>query len=162
MRRLRVIDGRPMIAEQAVIPVSWRPASMRARAEVADSLYRLLARRYGLDDDYEEQFLEVVAPSADERRLLELARGDQVVRLRGVSFDKRNRPFDCFQQVYPAAEVVFSISGQTARHVFRGSDLRDWSVAPVDGRSAPTGSRRLPCHTPSPADAHVPERGSNV
>jgi DNA-binding GntR family transcriptional regulator len=132
VRRLRVIDGRPMIAEQAVIPVVLAPGLDARTAEVADSLYRLLARRYGLDDDYEEQFLEVVTPSAEERRLLELARGDQVVRLRGVSFDARGRPFDCFQQVYPASEVVFSISGRTARHVFRGSDLRDWSVAPID------------------------------
>ena len=109
----------------------WRPASTRRTAEVADSLYRLLARRYGLDDDYEEQFLEVVAPDTEERRLLDLGRGDQVVRLRGVSFDARGRPFDCFQQVYPASEVVFSISGQTARHVFNGADLRDWSVTPL-------------------------------
>jgi len=139
VRRLRVIDGRPMIAEQAVIPVSLAPGLDTRTAEVADSLYRLLARHYALDDAYEEQFLEVVAPSTEERRLLDLARGDQVVRLRGVSFDARNRPFDCFQHVYPAAEVVFSISGQTARHVFRGSDLRDWSVAPVD-RARPNGS----------------------
>ena len=136
VRRLRVIDGRPMIAEQAVIPVNLAPGLDARTAEVADSLYRLLARRYGLDDDYEEQFLEVVAPSADERRLLELGRGDQVVRLRGVSFDKRSRPFDCFQQVYPAAEIVFSISAETARHVFRGTDVRDWSVAPVGAASA--------------------------
>jgi len=61
------------------------------------------------------------------------------VRLRGVSFDRRSRPFDCFQQVYPASEIVFSISGQTARHVFRGTDLRDWSVAPLDGGGS-TGS----------------------
>ena len=98
---------------------------------MADSLYRLLARRYGLEDDYEEQYLEVVAPSAEERRLLELDTKDQVVRLRGVSFDPHGRPFDCFQQVYPAYEVVFSISGQTARHVFSGTDLRDWSVTSV-------------------------------
>jgi GntR family transcriptional regulator len=138
VRRLRVIDGRPMIAEQAVVPVSLAPGLDARTAEVADSLYRLLARRYGLDDDYEEQFLEVVAPDTEERRLLELGRGDQVVRLRGVSFDTRGRPFDCFQQVYPASEVVFSISGQTARHVFRGADLRDWSVAPLDVRERGT------------------------
>jgi len=140
VRRLRVIDGRPMIAEQAVIPVALAPGLDTRTAEVADSLYRLLARRYGLDDDYEEQFLEVVSPDAEERRLLELGRGEQVVRLRGVSFDKRSRPFDCFQQVYPASEVVFSISGQTARHVFRGSDLRDWSVAPIDAVDTDRGS----------------------
>ncbi len=141
VRRLRVIDGRPMIAEEAVIPVALAPGLDARTAEVADSLYRLLARRYGLEDDYEEQFLEVVGSSAEERRLLELGRGDQVVRLRGVSFDTHGRPFDCFQQVYPASEVVFSISGQTARHVFRGSDLRDWSVVPVGG--AP-GDRAAP------------------
>ena len=87
VRRLRVIDGRPMIVEQAVIPVALAPGLDARTAEAADSLYRLLARRFGLEDDYEEQFLEVVAPSADERRLLELDQGDQVVRLRGVSFD---------------------------------------------------------------------------
>jgi GntR family transcriptional regulator len=138
VRRLRVIDGRPMIAEEAVIPVALAPGLDARTAEVADSLYRLLARRYGLEDDYEEQFLEVVAPTTGERRLLGLGRGDQVVRLRGVSFDKRSRPFDCFQHVYPASEIVFSISGRTARHVFRGTDLRDWSVAPLDGAAAVT------------------------
>ena len=134
-------------------PASCTNADLGANArtaEVADSLYRLLARRYGLDDDYEEQFLEVVAPSAEERRLLALGRGDQVVRLRGVSFDKRSRPFDCFQQVYPASEIVFSISGQTARHVFRGTDLRDWSVAPLDG-AAP--ARSGPGSRPARADS---------
>jgi GntR family transcriptional regulator len=139
VRRLRVIDGRPMIAEEAVIPVALAPGLDARTAEVADSLYRLLARRFGLQDDYEEQFLEVVAPSTEERRLLDLGRGDQVVRLRGVSIDTHGRPFDCFQQVYPAAEVVFSISGQTARHVFRGTDLRDWSVAPLDGAGSDAG-----------------------
>ncbi len=137
VRRLRVIDGRPMIVEQAVIPVALAPGLDTRTAEAADSLYRLLARRFGLEDDYEEQFLEVVAPSSDERRLLELDEGAQVVRLRGVSFAPHGLAFDCFQQVYPASEVVFSISGQTARHVFRGTDLRDWSVTPVD-RAAPT------------------------
>ena len=45
VRRLRVIDGRPMIAEQAVIPVALAPGLDTRTAEVADSLYRLLARR---------------------------------------------------------------------------------------------------------------------
>jgi len=141
VRRLRIIDGQPMIVEQAIVPAALAPDLGARTAELADSLYRLLARGYGLDDDYEEQFLEVVVPSGEERRLLALGRGEQVVRLRGVSFDARRRPFDCFQQVYPASEVVFSISGQTARHVFRGSDLRDWSVAPLD---EPAGEGRQP------------------
>jgi DNA-binding GntR family transcriptional regulator len=131
IRRLRVIDGRPLILEQAVIPVLLAPGLDGRIAEVADSLYGLLARRYGLEDDYEEQYLEVVAPTCEERSQLQLDTKEQVVRLRGASFDPHGRPFDCFQQVYPAYEVVFSISGQTARHVFNGADLRDWSVTSV-------------------------------
>jgi GntR family transcriptional regulator len=173
IRRLRVIDGRPMIVEQAVIPVALAPDLNARTAEAADSLYRLLARRYGLEDDYEEQFLEVVAPSPDERRLLELDKGAQVVRLRGVSFEPHGRSFDCFQQVYPASEVVFSISGQTARHVFRGTDLRDWSVTPVAGSAAardraahpPPAPPIAPVETPGTRVARQPqvsERGGNV
>ena len=127
-----MIDGRPMIVEQAVIPVALAPGldhpDGRSRRTRSTGCW---PGAYGLEDDYEEQYLEVVAPSSDERRLLELDEGAQVVRLRGVSFAPQDVPFDCFQQVYPASEVVFSISGQTARHVFRGTDLRDWSVTPV-------------------------------
>ena len=51
------------------------------------------------------------------------------MRLRGVSFTAGDVPFDCFEQVYPADEFVFYISGQTARRLFRPADLRDWGVA---------------------------------
>jgi hypothetical protein len=115
----------------------------------------------------------VVAPSPDERRLLELDKGAQVVRLRGVSFEPHGRSFDCFQQVYPASEVVFSISGQTARHVFRGTDLRDWSVTPVAGGAAardraahpPPAPPIAPVETPGTRVGRQPqvsERGGNV
>ena len=134
MRRLRVIDGRPMIAEQAVIPVALAPGLDARTAEVADSLYRLLARRYGLDDDYEEQFLEVVAPSAEERRLLELGRGDQVVRLRGVSFDAARPPLRLLPAGLPGRRGrLFDLGPDRPPPVPR-PDLRDWSVAPAKER----------------------------
>jgi DNA-binding GntR family transcriptional regulator len=129
--RLRLLDEQPLVIEQALIPQTLAPDLGRRRDELAGSLYDLLARDHALVDDHEEQYLEVLAAGARERRLLNLAAKANVVRLRGVSFTVGALPFDCFEQVYPADEFVFYISGQTARRLFRPADLRDWGVSPV-------------------------------
>jgi DNA-binding GntR family transcriptional regulator len=128
-RRMRLIDDKPLIIEQALVPVFLAPDLDRARDQLEGSLYDLLARDHGLVDDYEEQFLEVGSPHERERRLLKLSPKASVVRLRGVSFTSREVPFDCFEQVYPADEFVFYISGRTDRQLLRASDLGDWQAA---------------------------------
>src|SRR6266851_5743056 len=42
------------------------------------SLYDLLAREFGLQDEYEEQYLEVIVPTPQERRLLSIPARTQV------------------------------------------------------------------------------------
>ena len=101
VRRLRLIDGKPLIVEQALIPVDLAPDLRRRRDELEGSLYELLARDHGLVDDHEEQYLEVAQARERERRLLALPARATVVRLRGVSFTAQGVPFDCFEQVYP-------------------------------------------------------------
>jgi GntR family transcriptional regulator len=128
--RLREIGGQPTILEQAIIPLRLAPDLAKRVAGLTGSLYELLQREYLLSDEYEEQFLAVALPSPAERRLLRLGTKERVVRLRGVTFDARGVPFDCFQQLYPADEFVFYISGQTARHVFKASDLEEWEFSP--------------------------------
>jgi len=127
--RLRLIDGQPQVIEQALIPQALAPDLGRRRGELSGSLYDLLAASHGLVDDHEEQYLEVREAGSRERRLLKLGARARVVRLRGVSLTDGDVPFDCFEQVYPADEFVFYISGQTARHLLRPADLRDWGVA---------------------------------
>jgi len=129
--RLRELGGVPAIVEQAVIPVALAPDLDLHVAELGMSLYGLLSRVYGLDDDSEEQYLELVLPTNDEQRHLRLAHGARVVRLRGISSDRSGVPFDCFQQVYPADDFVFYVAGRTARRVFKGTDMREWHVAPI-------------------------------
>jgi DNA-binding GntR family transcriptional regulator len=140
--RLRVIRRRPMILEQAVIPVHLAPTLDEVTLRRGGSLYRFLEDRHGLRDAYEEQHLMVTQPTGDERKLLELGPGQHVVRIRGVSFSQRGDPFDCFQQVYSAAHFAFYLSGQTDRHVIQRSDVLDWEVVPVaqldDGASGDT------------------------
>ena len=98
----------------------------RRRDDLAQSLYGLLARRYGLVDDYEEQYLEVDVAGAAERRRLELAARARIVRLQGVSFAAGDVPFDCFEHVYPAEAFAFFISGRTSRRLLPAEDLAGW------------------------------------
>ncbi|MGH2877318.1 MAG: GntR family transcriptional regulator [Solirubrobacteraceae bacterium] len=124
--RVRLLDGRPAIVETAIIPVALAPTLDELRERLTGSLYEALAERYGLHDDHEEQYLEVGAASADERRLLALATGAQVVRLRGLSMTAQGLPFDCFEQVYPATEFAFYISGGTEKRLL--SSLGNWEM----------------------------------
>ena len=128
--RLRLIDGQPLMVEQALIPQELAPDLGGCREELSGSLYDLLASGHGLMDDHEEQYLEVREAGGRERRLLVLGARARVVRLRGVSFTADDVPFDCFEHVYPADEFVFYISGQTARRLFRPADLHDWGATP--------------------------------
>ena len=130
--RVRLLDGRPAIVETAIIPVALAPDLDELGERLTGSLYEALGERYGLRDDHEEQYLEVGAASAEERRLLALAHGAQIVRLRGLSVTAQGVPFDCFEQVYPASEFAFYISGGTEKRLL--SSLGNWEmdVSPRD------------------------------
>jgi len=128
IKRQRLVDGEPKILETAVIPVTLAPSLDSFAAELTGSLYELLARRFELEDQAEEQYLEVTAADDDERRLLRLPSRSQVVRIRGLSTDQRGVPFDCFTQVYPALEFGFHISGGTSRGLFGKPVQERWDV----------------------------------
>lgn len=132
--RVRLLDGRPAIVETAVIPVALAPGMDQLRDRLSGSLYEALGEHYGLRDDHEEQYLEVGAASTQERRLLALATGAQVVRLRGLSMTAEGVPFDCFEQVYPATGFAFYISGGTEKRLLTSIGSWDMTVVPrADG-----------------------------
>jgi GntR family transcriptional regulator len=128
LTRRRLRDSRPLILETSVIPVRLAPDLDAHEAFLKGSLYQLLADRYGLVDAYEEQLLDVIAPTREERQILRLSTRSQVVRLRGRSLDRRGVVFDCFEQLYPASEFTFALAGTTSRRLVEGSDARDWTV----------------------------------
>jgi len=72
-------------------------------------------------------------PTQEERRLLSIPPRTQVVRIRGLSMDKAGTPFDCFEQLYPAAGFAFAISGSTSRHLLPTPGFQDWDVRPLPG-----------------------------
>jgi GntR family transcriptional regulator len=142
LRRLRHVDGQPLIVDTATIPVRLAPDLDAHVADLSGSLYELLERIYGLIDSYEEQYLEVVPATVDQRRLLRLSLQAQAVRIRGVSYDKGGIPFDWFEQVYAAANFTFAIAGSTERRLLPGADDRDLSVRPLPARAASRPRKR--------------------
>jgi DNA-binding GntR family transcriptional regulator len=144
LRRQRLIDGRPAVVETSVIPTALAPELDRLVRLQGGSLYDLLGREYGLVDEFEEQYLEVIMPTQEERRLLNIPSRTQVVRIRGLSMDKSGTPFDCFEQLYPAAEFAFAISGSTSRHLLPTPGFQDWDVRalPATGGGAGRPARK--------------------
>jgi GntR family transcriptional regulator len=142
VQRERQVDGRAMILETARIPVKLAPGLDREYH--SGSLYETLAIRYGLDDDYEEQFLDLAHPTSDVRSRLRLPAASLVVRIRGVTRASNGIRFDVFEQVYPATEFAFVIAGQTTRQLHQGELNRDWSTEPLDatGPAARASARR--------------------
>jgi DNA-binding GntR family transcriptional regulator len=128
LRRLRLLDGQPAVLESSVIPVALAPELEALVGRLDGSLYDLLAAEYGLVDSYEEQYLEVLAPTQEEIRLLDLPARAQVVRIRGLSADDTGLPFDCFEQLYPAHQFVFAFSGSATRQLLPAPGNRDWEV----------------------------------
>lgn len=144
LRRQRMIDGRPAVVETSIIPTSLAPELDRLVSRQGGSLYDLLGREYGLEDEYEEQYLEVIMPTQEERRLLSIPARTQVVRIRGLSMDKAGTPFDCFEQLYPATEFAFAISGSTSRHLFPTPGVQDWDVRSLPDAAGAAGEGRAP------------------
>ena len=128
LRRLRLLDGQPAVLETSVIPVALAPELDALLSRLDDSLYDLLASEYGLTDAYEEQYLEVIAPTQEEARLLRLPTRTQVVRIRGLSMDDAGVPSDCFEQLYPAHQFAFATSGSAPRQLLPAPGYRDWGV----------------------------------
>jgi GntR family transcriptional regulator len=128
LRRLRRLDGQPAVLETSVIPVALAPELDALVSKLDGSLYDLLAAEYDLQDAYEEQYLEVLAPAQEEAKLLKLRAGAQVVRIRGLSADAAGLPFDCFEQLYPASQFAFAFAGSATRQLLPAPGSRDWGV----------------------------------
>jgi DNA-binding GntR family transcriptional regulator len=129
--RLRFVEDQPRILERAAIPVHLAPSLDRRSLGSGASLYSMLAQRFALVDDYEEQYLALARATADEREALRLDGDREIIRIRGVSFTPDGTAFDAFEQVYPADGFVFYFAGQTSRGLLPATHRDDWSVTAV-------------------------------
>ena len=131
--RLRRIGGRARVLERSALPQRLVTDIDEATLRAGGSLYGFLSERFGIAASHEEQYLHVGTPTAEERRLLGLHGHQPVVRLRGASVTADGVPFDCFEQVYPASDFVFYISGAGHGELLAASESMAWGVSPVAG-----------------------------
>lgn len=130
LRGLGMIGGEPAVLETSVIPVRLAPTLDKRLGPSCGSPRDLLAAEYDLTEAYQEQYLEVTAPTNDEAGLLELSERTLVVRVRGLSVDGTDIPFDCFERSYPAGRFAFGVSGAGTRPLLPAPTRGDWRVSP--------------------------------
>ncbi|CAN5257112.1 GntR family transcriptional regulator [soil metagenome] len=138
IQRLRSLGGVPKILEKAVLPLSRVPVIDEDHIADGGSLYGFLRDRYGLVDDFVEQYLEVDHPDVWERENLGVQGSEMVVRIRGVSSTREGVPFDSYQQTYLAKDFVFYTSGSANPRVLSHSYGGSWAITPL-GAARSTG-----------------------
>ncbi len=131
-----MIDGQPAVVETSIIPVALAPDLDQQVGRLGGSLYDLLAPSAAWRTSTRSSTSRWCMPGPEERRLLSIPPRTQVVRIRGLSMDKSGTPFDCFEQLYPATEFAFAISGSTSRHLLPTPGFQDWDVRALPERPA--------------------------
>ena len=93
-------DGVPAVRETAVIPKILAPDLDVRFTSGEDSLYRVLASSYGLNESVEEQTLIARRATATEILALELKKGAFVIEVAGVAASSGGTAFDSFEMVF--------------------------------------------------------------
>ena len=108
--RLRLLNKRPVIWEQSVIPKILAPdLASYLKGSERRSLYDLLDEVYGLKEAREEQVLVSRPALAREHELLDLMSFEWVVEVSGVSLSARHQPIDAFRMVFVAKTFAFRL-----------------------------------------------------
>ena len=98
--RRRRFDNVPAVREVAIIPRILAPDLDQVFSPKSDSLYQVLARRYGLTETQEEQTLVVRPATPDEVVDLTIDPGSCVVEVTGTSLSSAGTAFDRFEMVF--------------------------------------------------------------
>lgn len=107
--RLRLLNKRPMIWEQSVVPKILAPDLAAHLRPGKRSLYDVLDEEFSLKEAREEQTL-VSRPALErEQELLNMMSFEWVVEVSGVSFSARHQPIDAFKMVFVAKAFAFRL-----------------------------------------------------
>lgn len=105
MERVRYGDEMPISFEVATIPAAIIEGL--SKPEVTDSLYRVLETKKGLHPGRAKQNVSASLASERVSELLNIKRGDAILRLRQVSFLQDGRPFEYVRTQYVGERFEF-------------------------------------------------------
>ncbi|HVB22568.1 MAG TPA: GntR family transcriptional regulator [Ktedonobacteraceae bacterium] len=106
--RLRLADDMPMALETTTLPVSLCPGLTRQDLE-NQSLYRLLAERWGVRFDYATQSIEPACASPHEASLLHVAQGMPLLLMHRITYNQDGRAIEHVKSLYRGDRYKFII-----------------------------------------------------
>lgn len=107
LERLRLVDDEPMALETAYIPVSRVPALLTDMGR-SESLYKVLAERYGIRLARATQILEVIPAGPYECELLQVGEGTPLLRLERIALDVSDQPVEFAHSYYRGDRYRFT------------------------------------------------------
>ncbi|WP_277630708.1 GntR family transcriptional regulator [Atopococcus tabaci] len=109
MERIRYADGTPICLEVASIP--YHMVSSLSKKQVTQSLYHTLETEKGISLERAEQTISATLASERVAELLDMKRGEAILRLRQVSYSKDNTPFEYVRTQYAGERFEFYVEG---------------------------------------------------
>lgn len=106
LQRLRTANGEPMAIETAYLSEKLCRGILNEDLS-SQSLYQLLAQKYGVTPTRAEQQLEAVACPANEAKLLGIAKGSPVLRLHRTTYSQHDCPFETVESYYRGDKYMF-------------------------------------------------------
>ncbi|UKD51079.1 GntR family transcriptional regulator [Amycolatopsis sp. FU40] len=116
MRRLRLVDDKPVSIESAYVPVSRCP-DLRQRFTAADSLYEVLRKDYGIDAGCVEKSVETILPCPSDAELLGAQARHPMLLMCVRSFDMAGKPFEWASALFRGDEyrIIGAVDGHGVR-----------------------------------------------
>ena len=97
--RLRTADDGPLAIQIAHLSPDLEDFPLE-RLAAGESLYAIIAERYGMAPHHARQTVKARLPNKEERRLLELPRDVPLLALDRTTFDEAGRPFEFVRSAY--------------------------------------------------------------
>jgi GntR family transcriptional regulator len=107
IRRLRMMDGIAFCVETAHLPYNFLPGLSADDFISEPSLYTLLGSRYGIRMGVGQCTIGISSATAEESRLLKIAKDDPCLIFRALTKDSEDRPIEYLTSINHPHLVVF-------------------------------------------------------
>ncbi len=108
VKRLRAADNDPVGIETVYLPLQFCSAPDKLALEV--SLYEELKNKYGWVVSRQDIAVTAELPTKDEKELLNLSKGEAVLKTEGVSLDDDSHPLLYEKNVYSGKSYIMHVS----------------------------------------------------
>lgn len=106
--RLRMIEQEPILLVDTYIPYALCPNLLEEDLE-NQSLYGVLARKYGLRPARGRRFIEAVAATEKDAQLLNIPRGAPLIYLKSMTYVADGRPMEYFEAKHRGDRARFEV-----------------------------------------------------